>query len=257
MTKLVWLSDLHFSASERPFGIDTKASLLSAFAQVEQNAPDAEGCVISGDLVNRATDENYAALAELLCAFDHPVFPMVGNHDVRRNVRNHFSLPASTMDDFIQYSVEFDDCTILCLDTQDQGADHGAFCSRRADWLNAVLNAQPKKPTIVFAHHPPAELGLPMQDQDRLKDGDRLIFALTAAPQVVYLCCGHVHRTLSGVAQGVPFSTIRSSLYQAPPPLPDWTWKDFAPAKETAQFAILDVAQDFVCVHFHDISALD
>ena len=96
-----------------------------------------------------------------------------------------------------------------------------------------------------------------MQDQDRLKDGDRLLSILKSAPRTVYLCCGHVHRTMSGLVRGIPFSTIRSSLYQAPPPVPDWTWDSFAPAKETAQFAILEVSQHHVGVHFHDIRAHD
>ena len=129
MTKLVWLSDLHLSATERPFGIDTKARLSDALAQIETNAPNAAGCVFSGDLVNRGTEEDYAALAELLGGLGLPVFPMVGNHDARQLLRRHLTLPASTMDDFVQYSVAFEDCAILCLDTQEEGADHGRLCS--------------------------------------------------------------------------------------------------------------------------------
>ena len=125
MTQLVWLSDLHLSATECLFGTDTKAKLSDALVQIEKNAPNAAWCVISGDLVNRGIEEDYAALAELLDGFGLSVFPMVGNHDARQLLRRHLTLPTSTMDDFIQYSVAFEDCAILCLDTQEEGADHG------------------------------------------------------------------------------------------------------------------------------------
>jgi len=251
LTQLIWLSDLHFSASGPVFGIDTHARIVAAVDYINRHHATAAGCVISGDLVNRGGERDYAELARILAALRIPVFPMVGNHDNRELLREHFSLPANAMSDFVQYQWDVGDHSILCLDTQHEGSDAGAFCVTRADWLDATLS-KTTRPTLIFMHHPPLPLGLPMQDRDRLQDGDAFLARLKRYAQVAYLFCGHVHRPISGVVEGIPFSTLRSALYQAPPPQPQWTWDTFSPAKEAPQLGVLTLSGSHVTIEFNE-----
>lgn len=213
---------------------------------------DAAYCVISGDILNRGTDTDYAAVAKALSALRVPVLPMVGNHDDRKLFIQHLPLPTG-LDGFVQYAVETTDGLIICLDTLDQGKDSGAFCETRAAWLREIL-AQ-GKPACIFMHHPPAPLGLPMQDQDRLADGDACLELLADYPNVAQLLIGHVHRPIAGHLRSIPFATMRSVTYQAPPPTPAWDWASFAPADECPAMGVITWQADGCLVHYHDITA--
>ncbi|MEM1199250.1 MAG: metallophosphoesterase, partial [Pseudomonadota bacterium] len=93
MVKLIWLSDLHFLAEGIDLGHDSHARLKAAVAFINQYHADSTYCVLSGDLVNRETVEDYSALAEVLGELRVPMLPMVGNHDDRDIVRSVLALP--------------------------------------------------------------------------------------------------------------------------------------------------------------------
>lgn len=253
MTKLIWLSDLHFSADGMVQGADPRERLFAATEYINHNYSDAEGCVISGDLVNRGTRKDYVALSEALALLRLPVFPLVGNHDNRTLLRSHLPVPNNAHDKFVQYDAQIGNVRILCLDTQKEGFDGGEFCAERAAWLRSKSLNSPKQPVLVFAHHPPLELGLPMQDQDCLRDSAALLSALNEIPQLRYMLFGHVHRSTCGSLDGIPFATMRSLQYQAPPPRPDWTWDMFRPALESPQIGVIEVLRHQTVVQFHDI----
>jgi len=91
-------------------------------------------------------------------------------------------------------------------------------------------------------HHPPMPLGLPMQDTENMKDGDAFLNLISAYESVKYLFIGHVHRPITGTIRGLPFSTMRSILYQAPAPWPEWNWDTFMPSEEAPNIGILTIA---------------
>lgn len=257
MMKLVWLSDPHFAAEGLVLGTDPRARLYAAIDYINTNYSDAAGCVISGDLVNRGTEADYIALSHALSKLKVPVFPLVGNHDDRRLVRTYLPLPETVMDSFIQYEVVLNGVSILCVDTQKDGADAGALCKDRLAWLKDARLRATNRPTLLFGHHPPLELGLPMQDQDRLEDSADFCSAVTNWPQLKHMCFGHVHRTTCGSVHGIPFATLRSALYQAPSPRPDWDWSTFRPAREAPQMGIIAVSEHETVIQFHDFCGPD
>ena len=250
MTKVIWLSDLHFSAQGRIQGYDTAVRLRAAVDFINEHHGDAACCVISGDLVDRGTSDDYAALARQLSAIQLPVYPLAGNHDTRAFLRQSVELPKTAMPDFVQYSVDLGSTLVLCLDSQKEGSDAGYFCEARSQWLTKALKAAGARQVLVFVHHPPLVLGLPMQDQDRMKGGDAFLDLLAASGASVHLCIGHVHRPISGHCKGVPFTTMRSVLYQAPPPQPAWDWSTFAPAQEAPDLGVISVSKDAVAIQY-------
>ncbi|MEM8688694.1 MAG: phosphodiesterase [Pseudomonadota bacterium] len=239
MVKLIWLSDLHFLAEGIDLGHDSRARLKAAIAFINQHHADSAYCVLSGDLVNRETAEDYSALAEHLGELRVPLLPMVGNHDDRHMLRSALPLPEGCMDDFIQYAVPTPDGLLLCLDTHKIGSPAGELCAERLAWFEHKLSAAGAGPVYVFMHHPPMPLGLPMQDMDRLDAGDAFLELAAAHGNVKYLFIGHVHRPITGTARGIPFATMRSVLYQAPAPVPQWDWDSFAPAEEAPNLGVL------------------
>lgn len=253
-TKIIWLSDLHYVARGGVMGHDPRIRLNAAIDLINAHHGDAVFCVISGDMVNRGTKTDYAAVAAHLAQLDVPVLPMVGNHDRRALFAEHLKTPKG-QDGFVQYAVETPDGLIACLDTLDEGADSGAFCEARLSWLEARLGQG--RPTCLFMHHPPMPLGLPMQDTDRLADGERFLDLLDRFGTVRQLFIGHVHRPITGSVRGIPFATMRSVLYQAPPPLPAWNWDSFAPADEAPALGVIILDHGQVTLRYEDICPAD
>lgn len=242
MLKAIWMSDPHFTNAGDVLGHDPRIRLDMAVNHINANHSDAQFCVVSGDMVNRGTQEDYEALTKRLENLDIPLLPMVGNHDDRHLFRENFLLPATAMDKFIQFTLSTPDGLFVCLDTQKNGSDAGELCAERLAWLQNVLENAGDTPVFIFMHHPPMTLGLPMQDTDRMIDGDVFLDLVSGYSCVKYLFIGHVHRPISGTIRGVPFSTMRSVLYQAPAPKPAWNWDTFKPSEEAPNLGVIMIS---------------
>lgn len=250
MTKIIWLSDPHFATSGDVQEHDPRVRITAAIDHINAHHSDAQFCVISGDLVNRGSAEDYRELAIHLAQLEMPVLPMMGNHDNREMLRNVLPMPPQSMAEFVQYRVETGDGLLLCLDTHKIGSDGGEFCEARASWLKSQLNEIADTPVYLFMHHPPMALGLPMQDTDCMENGAAFLDLIGAHNDVKYMFIGHVHRPISGTVRGIPFSTMRSVLYQAPAPDPAWDWNSFSPAKEAPAYGVLTLSNGDVNLQY-------
>lgn len=252
MLKLVWMSDPHFTAEGEVLGHDPRVRLSAAVDHINTHHADASYCIISGDMVNRGTPTDYAALRGHLDALSIPMLPLVGNHDDRDLFRSALQLPDTCMPDFVQYSVLASGNLILCLDTQKRGSDAGEFCGARNAWLRNALDHAGETPVFLFMHHPPHALGLPMQDTDNMQDGPEFLDLVSAHDCVKHLFIGHVHRPISGTVRGLPFATMPSVLYQAPPPRPAWDWDTFRPSAEAPRLGILMIEDESVTLQYEE-----
>lgn len=250
MLKTIWMSDPHFTHEGDVLGHNPRIRLQSAVDHINTNHSDASFCVISGDMVNRGTQVDYEALSNRLNRLAVPLLPMVGNHDDRDLFRKNLPLPASCMGNFIQYSISTPGELIICLDTQKNGSDAGELCEIRLTWLRDALKKAEDIPVYIFMHHPPMSVGLPMQDADCLDDGDVFLDLISKFDCVKYLFIGHVHRPISGTVKGVPFSTMRSILYQAPAPQPAWDWDTFKPSEEAPSMGIITITDSAVTLQY-------
>ena len=83
MLKAIWMSDPHFSSASNVVGHNSKMRIEAAVEHVNAHHNDTKLCIISGDLVNKGTPNDYRELKSHLDALVIPYFPMVGNHDNR------------------------------------------------------------------------------------------------------------------------------------------------------------------------------
>lgn len=245
--RFIWLTDLHFDAAP-VLDHDPIQRLDAAVAYINATYPDAAFCVISGDIVETASDDAYAKVKSHLDKLAMPFWPMTGNHDRRALMRRHLNLPDTVMDSFVQYALEAGPVRVLCLDTLCEGEAKGELCQTRFDWLERQLRQDPDRSTLVMLHHPPMALDLPMLDPDRLDGGERLLQLLDEFPNVRQVCFGHVHRPVYGHVGRLAYCGLRSVLYQAPPPYPLWDWDSFAPALEAPELAVVSCAADQIGV---------
>lgn len=176
------------------------------------NRPDL--LLATGDLTEFGDIDSYRALAEAFARCPFPVFPCLGNHDVRANFRAVFpDVPVA--DGFVQYDVVQGGVRLIVLDTLEEGRHGGAFCAVRAAWLAARLAEQRDVPTLVVLHHPPVEVGIDWMNTDPDEPWvARLAGALRGAGQVAGLLCGHVHRSIAAPWDGVTVMICPSTAPQ-------------------------------------------
>jgi 3',5'-cyclic AMP phosphodiesterase CpdA len=177
------------------------------------NRPDL--LILSGDITDKGDRESFEKTAELLSGCPFPVWPMVGNHDLREEMLFAFPQVRAGDDGFVHYVLEGEGggskLRILCLDTLEPGRHGGAFCEARQAWLSAQLAEAPDTPTVIFMHHPPVVAGIdwmdPAPDEPWIL---RFASALDGHDQVLAVHCGHLHRPLATRFRGIPLSVTPS-----------------------------------------------
>lgn len=221
---LVQLSDPHIVAPGRLLmdRIDTSALLARAVASVLALEPPATAVVLTGDLVDRGSAEEYAHLQQLLAPLSCPVWLMPGNHDSVEAMRlafpDHSELKPATdtaLSPFVLWVREVAGLRLVALDTVVAGTSHGALCKQRLTWLDRTLAAEPEQPTVVAMHHPPFATGIGHMDGIGLRQGsDAMADVLRRHPQVERVICGHLHRPIVRRFGGTVAITVPSTAHQ-------------------------------------------
>jgi len=165
------------------------------------NRPDL--LLVTGDLADKGDVESYLRLTEALDPCPFPVYPCLGNHDLRDNFAD--SIPhAPLVDGFLQYCIALDGLRIVVLDTLEEGRHGGGFCAVRATWLTARLAEEPDTPTIIVMHHPPMDAGIDwMSTHSDEPWVARFAGAIAGHGQIQAILCGHLHRPIVAPWKGV------------------------------------------------------
>ena len=176
------------------------------------NRPDL--LLATGDITDRGDDDSYRRLVTAFSRCPFPVWPSVGNHDLRDNF--HARFPG--FDDgngFVQYAIDLPELRLMTIDTLEEGRHGGAFCERRAAWLDAELAKDRTKPTYIIMHHPPVESGIEWMNTD---PNEPWVKAFTEVvrrhPQVRGLICGHLHRSVTVAWEGRTIAICSSTAPQ-------------------------------------------
>jgi len=251
-TKLIWLTDLHLLPPGENLNRCIPAQRLElALEYIQEHHSDLAYCVVSGDLTDRGNVECYQHMHKRFTQAGINYLPLAGNHDVRETLREELDLPSVTHKKFVQYSLHINDHRIIALDTLQHGKSEGLLCEERMQWLKSELTRDSTTPTIVFCHHPPKVMQLPMLDPIRLTNGDELLDVLTAFDCVKHLCFGHIHRPVSGTFGNLGFTAMRAASIQLPLPYPPWNWDNFDAVPEAPALGIVHLSGDSILIHSH------
>ena len=176
------------------------------------NRPDL--LLATGDVTDRGDADSYSRLAAAFARCPFPVWPSVGNHDRRANFHARFG----GLDDgngFVQYCVDFPPLRLVTVDTLEEGRHGGAFCDRRAAWLDAQLAKDRVKPTYIVMHHPPIESGIEWMNTHPDEPWVAVFTDVVRRhPQVRGLICGHLHRSVTAAWEGRTVAICSSTAPQ-------------------------------------------
>ncbi|HET6547896.1 MAG TPA: metallophosphoesterase, partial [Solirubrobacter sp.] len=96
-------------------------------------APNA--VLVTGDIADHGSGEEYAVARELLERLRAPVYALPGNHDRRGALRRHFDVPGAG-DDPIRYTADLGPLRLVVLDSTIPGEDAGALGAEQLRWLD-------------------------------------------------------------------------------------------------------------------------
>lgn len=180
-----WLSQPAAQTAER---------LAKTVKELNSLDPRPDVVLLTGDAVDSGAREAYHHLKELLQPLQIPLFAVPGNHDDREEMRRAFSdqsyVPKQGL---LQYAIEHFPVRLIGLDTSIQGEDRGEIGEKTVHWLQKQLRDEPKKPTLIFLHHPPVLIGYALFDKLRCFYPDSFLDLLKNSPQIIAILAGHCH----------------------------------------------------------------
>jgi 3',5'-cyclic AMP phosphodiesterase CpdA len=213
---LAQLSDLH--VCDEWEGVDPVIRVERVVEAVRSLPNPVDAVVVTGDLTDDGSEENYRRVRQLLERFDAPVHVLPGNHDDRRSLRQAFDLPG-TGEEPINYSVAVGELRLIVFDSIVPGQDPGEYSQEQLSWLDQELGRHSDSPTLLALHHPPLVTGIPGWDAINLTPADREAMTDVVArhPQLLAMAGGHLHRTAAATLAGCAVFSAPSASLQARP----------------------------------------
>jgi len=261
MAKIVVFTDTHMQPETKPGQLDPARQLEKGIAHVNTFNGDADHVIFCGDLTHRGTIESYEMLRDMLDGLELPHKLLLGNHDKRENFLSVFPNSETDENGFVQKVIKFPEARLVLIDTLNgppynyPQSHMGLLCEKRLDWLDRQLAEAGKEPCIIFMHHPPHDTGFKAMDTIKLMDGERFYEVIKKYGNVRQLVCGHIHRTISGSHQGIPFCVFKSTVGQMPMVFESMDFR--AEVNEPSAYGIVFAGRDGVVIQTEDFELSD
>lgn len=198
MAVIAHLSDPHLTTG--PLGVAPATGLHRALCRVLALDPRPDRVVITGDLVEHGTAEEYRLLREVIDRFPLPLHLVAGNHDDSATLLAEFGDTR-----FLGEATHYTTGDLVVLDSA-----AGHLGPEQLAWLDNTLTPQ----ATVCLHHPPIPVGIPFLDRQRLADGEELAEVIRRH-DVRRVLAGHVHRHVTAAFAGTVLTTAPSTYLQS------------------------------------------
>lgn len=188
------LSDCHIGATA-----PAPVRLRRALEHVARCRPAPDVLVVSGDVADHGTEDEYRLAAEILGTVTVPLVVCPGNHDVRTRFEDRIG-PAESVLDIGGYRVVA--LNSLVDAPEGERIDHGELTAGSLRMLDEAL--ADGRPTFVVLHHPPVDLHVDLMDPIKLVDPQPLAEVLVRHGTAEALLVGHAHTAAATTFAGVP-----------------------------------------------------
>ena len=261
MHKIIVFTDTHMQSGVAEGKFDPDVQLQKGIAHVNAFNSDADLAIFCGDLTDKGDVASYEMLRNRLQDLNIPYHLLLGNHDNRENFSSVFAAHVLDENSFVQQVIDTPHAKLILLDTLNGPpynypySHQGMLCGKRLSWLDTQLENAGKKPCVIFMHHPAHNTGFAAMDTIKLIEGNVFYEVVKRYDNVSHIVCGHVHRTISGSHQGIPFSIFKSTVGQMPM-LFD-TMDFHMEVNEPSAYGIIFINQDTVLVQTEDYELSD
>lgn len=215
--KIIWFSDLHLRAEANPARERTERRIKACLDDAVRHHPDADLCVISGDIAHGGIEAEYSRFAHF--GFDRwpGLHLLPGNHDDP----DRLARLTGHQSRYWPKSIQAGGFDLLFLDSTLPASSGGRIGSDGLDAIDKLCSA-PDTQVLVFLHHQPAPTFIPSADTIGLADQPELA-ALLARHQgkVAHMFFGHCHLPISGSLHGTGFTGLPATAIQQFPNFAD------------------------------------
>jgi 3',5'-cyclic AMP phosphodiesterase CpdA len=200
------ISDLHIKPpGSLAYGrVDTAKALERCVVTLNEFNPAPDFVVISGDLADTPTAEEYQYLKRLLAPLKLPFAGIPGNHDSREMMRAAFPSSYAFSSGPLNQRIQAGGLDLLLLDSSVHRKPHGVLDELTLRWFDTTLASAPERPAFVFLHHPPFKAGIWHMDRQNLLNANELEPIIRRHPRVRLVAAGHIHRATLTMFAGVP-----------------------------------------------------
>jgi Icc protein len=208
------ISDLHIKIpGALAYGrVDTARALARCVAALNEFKPRPDLVVISGDLADTPTAEEYEHVRHLLAQLELPFIGIPGNHDSRELMRVAFpEQPYAAPSGPLNQTRSVAGLEVILLDSSVPEKPHGELDAPTLRWLDATLKLSPQRPALLFLHHPPFQTGIWHMDRQNLLNAGELAVVISQHACVKLVAAGHVHR-----ATLTTFANVAATICPAP-----------------------------------------
>jgi 3',5'-cyclic-AMP phosphodiesterase len=212
------ISDLHV----RPDGIlyadqvPSNSMADAAVNHLNSLVPRPELVIITGDIVDQGSSEEYEVSRRILARLEIPYLVIPGNHDERRAFSRAFAdhsyLPVGG--GALNYQFDAHPVRIIALDSSVPGQHHGDIDPTSLTWLEQTLADDSGRPTLLMMHHQPFASGIPYLEEYRHFGADKIAKVIAGCPSIERVLCGHVHRLMTAQLGGVLVMSCPSTASQ-------------------------------------------
>ena len=250
--KIIQLTDTHLLGADRAnvYGLNAAYRLKRAIKSINTHHSDAAFVTVTGDLADVATPEAYKQLHAIFKKAKPPVYPILGNHDIREPFDAVFGL--CNEDGFVQYVQKIGRRVFIFLDTLVEGERYGKLCRKRLKWLEKMLEKHQRSHLYLFMHHHPVESSL--YEMDHMADfrTTKAFWKLIDAyPNVRHISFGHLHRIMQAHRKSVTMHTTRSTTFQVAYRPEDEL--EYLTNREKPTYAVMEILKgEILRIHHHE-----
>lgn len=212
--KFAHISDMHLLAEGAMINdVNPKKHLEKVLKDILKHHPKIKFVTMTGDLTQNGDLDAYETLAKIIKNYPVPIFPIIGNHDIRKNFWKFF--PKYKSGKYVQYTKVFNDRVFLFLDSVKEGVHSGHMNKERFMWLEEKLKKYKKKDIYLVMHHHPVFVDMPPMDNlYNFKSASKFWKIVAKYPNVKHIFFGHLHRNFDGRHKGVGLSSVNSTSFQ-------------------------------------------
>ncbi|RLM21692.1 phosphodiesterase [Brenneria alni] len=218
---LAQISDLHFRSEGRKLYefIDVNSQNAEVVNQLNALPELPDAVVISGDIVNCGSPQEYQVARRVLQMLDYSLYVIPGNHDDKRHFLDAMRPLCPLLGDDaenIRYAVDGFPVRLLFIDSSLAGQSKGWLTQATLGWLEQQLRDHPDRESAVFMHHPPLPLGCAQMDPIACENGHELLKLIDRFPQLTRIFCGHNHRLIVAQYRQAIIATVPGTVHQVP-----------------------------------------
>lgn len=190
------ITDLHIRPDDQPLSgrVVTRPYTTAAVEALIRFDPRPDLVVVTGDLTDVGSDQEYALVRAELDRLPVPYAVIPGNHDDREGMRRAFAdhayMPKTGP---LNWAIDDYPVRLVGLDSLVPGKGSGLLSDETLAWLDGRLG-ESDRPTIVAIHHPPFPTGITAMDRIGCLNGAAMAEVIARHSHVQCVIAGHHHR---------------------------------------------------------------